>query len=179
MIDRGLRHRPTFEEILDVIETDKTKIKLPSRKFLQFFDSPLYQQILEHARAQQTHEMLVNDHQKNDHDVRMQASDHAVTPDQMREILKGLKGPPGQTGPPGASGGQGPPGMPGMAGAQGPPGVAGIQGVQGIPGAQGPAGFVPHPRPPPLAGQAARDDAVLTKLLGTPVSISQIGRAHV
>ena len=61
MIDKALQRRPTFDELIGLRDTDRTKIKLPNRAFQHFYDSPTYQQLLENARIQENHKEKVQE----------------------------------------------------------------------------------------------------------------------
>ena len=104
MIDTALRKKTTFNELLDLLETDKTKIKLPARSYLHFFDTQAYQHILDQNRELEQHQTHVHNYNVREHEVRQVAGETGVTANEVRELLKDLKGSPGPSGLPGEQG---------------------------------------------------------------------------
>ncbi len=121
MIDTALRKRLTFNGLLDLLETDKTTIKLPARSYLHFFDTQAYQHILNQNRALDTHQTHVHNYNVREHEVRQVAGETGVTANEVRELLKDLKGSPGPQGLPGEQGRIGRDGRDGRGGGQGRP----------------------------------------------------------
>ena len=84
-IDPALKHQPTFEEVLNLIVTDKSRIKLPDRTYVHFFDSPLHAAMLEAEKDNDDHEDRRQDHIRELHELRKMAATHGVTPQEMRQ----------------------------------------------------------------------------------------------
>ena len=72
-VDTALRHVPTFEEVVKIIETDPNKIKYPDRKALFFHESQAYQTFLENQKALDIHETG-----KHNHDLKSRADRKSV-----------------------------------------------------------------------------------------------------
>jgi len=88
MIDKALRHVPTFEELVGILETDKTKIKLPHRTALHFFDSPLYQKVVDAENSLDHHETKVHHHHLHEREVVQTAAATGVSAAEVRTIMK-------------------------------------------------------------------------------------------
>ena len=86
MIDPFLVPRPSFEQIIDDISKDKTKIKFPDRTYTQFLDSPLYQMLLEDHNAITDHEERIHEHTVKEHEIKTTASQNGVTAQEIRDI---------------------------------------------------------------------------------------------
>ena len=88
MIDKALRHVPTFEELVGILENDKTKIKLPHRTALHFFDSPLYQKVVDAENSLDQHETKVHHHHMHEREVVQTAAATGVSAAEVRTIMK-------------------------------------------------------------------------------------------
>ena len=122
MIDPFLIPRPSFEQIIDDISKDKTKIKFPDRTYTQFLDSPLYQMLLADHNSISDHEERIHEHTVKEHEIKTTASQNGVTAQEIRDIMRSvgnLQGPPGPPGNPGTDGRDGRDGRDGKDGKDG------------------------------------------------------------
>ena len=108
-LDPGLRIVPTYEQLINEISDDKVRIKLPSRLYTEYFNSPVYQQLLASQRELDEHQTQVHKYVVNEHHVTHMAGQNGVTAAEMRDIMKSMPTP--QPGPRGEKGDKGDPGV--------------------------------------------------------------------
>ena len=88
MIDKALRLVPTFEQLVGLIETDKTKIKLPARYSFSFSDSALYEQVKDAEARLGQHGTRVHEEHVHTHEVTQVATETGASAAEIRTIMR-------------------------------------------------------------------------------------------